>query len=313
MPNCFSMNELRWKLLEEIVRKQRKVKDVAEILWVSRQSVSKWLWKYRNGWLEAIQPKKPWPKSGTCWNKTEDWLEDEICRLAKENPYEWPIWIRDEISDLYEVYINQATVYRILKRKKVRYYTWYHNSRKKRKLYVKDIPGRELQLDVSFPFWYQRPFCIYTIIDDASRFVYSKILHRHTEISTLKFLEEFFNQVPFKPTAIRTDQGREFSRLVTQYLKTKGIQHNKNPPYTPQHNGKVERYHRTMKEKCCAFWEFNADIEELNYQLKLWTDHYNNKKKHYWLGMNGSTPKEKLLFFKKQNPLLVPLLHEMKK
>jgi hypothetical protein len=38
---------------------------------------------------------------------------------------------------------------------------------------VKDIPGRELQLDVSFPWGYQRKICIYTAIDDASRFVIS--------------------------------------------------------------------------------------------------------------------------------------------
>lgn len=309
MPNTFwTMTELRIKLVKEIVLKQRKVKEVAEILWVSRQSVSKWKWKYIQEWDSGLIPKKSWPKSWTCWNQTEAWLEDEICRIAKENPYEGPIWIRDEIDDIYSISINQATVYRILKRKGVRYYSWYRGSRKKRKLYVKDIPGRELQLDVSFPFWYQRSLCIYTAIDDASRYVYSKILDRHTEVSTLRFLEEVVEHTPFKIHAFRTDQGREFSRLVTQYMKSKWIEHLKNPPYTPQHNGKVERYHRTMKEKCCAYWKFNADIDELNYQLKLWTYHYNNKKRHYWLGMKGSTPEKKLLFFKKQNPLLMPLI-----
>jgi len=83
--------------------------------------------------------------------------------------------------------------------------------------------------------------------------------------------------------AFRTDQGREFSALMTDYLTESKINHNKNPPYTPQHNGKVERYHRTMKEKCCMYWKFDADISELQYSLKLWTDYYNSRKKHYGL------------------------------
>ena len=109
--------------------------------------------------------------------------------------------------------------------------------------------------------------------------------------------------------AFRTDQWREFSKKITEYLETQWIEHIKNPPYTPQYNGKVERYHRTMKEKCCAYCKFHASIEELNYDLRLWTDYYNYTKKHYWLWMNWLSPQKKLLFFKNVNPLIVPLIH----
>lgn len=141
-------------------------------------------------------------------------------------------------------------------------------------------------MDVSFPWGYQRNShgvlpVIYTAIDDASRTVYSTIFENHTEISTLRFLEELITKVPFGIRAIRTDQGREFSRRVTAYLEEYHIEHNKNPAYTPQHNGKVERYHRTMKESCTDFWKFDDDIESYRYSLKLWTDYYNYSRKHY--------------------------------
>lgn len=177
--------------------------------------MSKWLSQYRYDGINGIIPKKSWPKSWETHNRAENWLESEIIRLAKENVFEWPIWISDEISDIYDININQSTVYRILKRTKTRYYYWYYWSRKKRKLYVKDIP------------W------------------------------------------------------REFSKKMTDYLEKLWIDHNKNPAYTPQYNGKVERYHRTMKEKCCAYWKFKASLEELDYDLKLWIDFYNSKKRHY--------------------------------
>lgn len=305
--NCFSMLELKCNLLQDILDKKRKIKDVVEILQVSRQSVSKWLSQYRYDGMNGIMPKKPWPKSWETHNKTDDWLENEVVRIAKENPFEWPVWISDTILDTYQVHIDQSTVYRILKRTKTRYYWWYYGSRKKRKLYVKDIPGRELQLDVSFPYWYQRKLCVYTAIDDASRFVISKIYTNHTDISTLDFVKQVISKSRYRVRAFRTDQWREFSQKITEFLEWLWIEHNKNPAYTPQHNGKVERYHRTMKENCCAYWKFHSSIEELNYDLKLWTDFYNSRKKHYWLWMNGLSPEKKLKKFKQENPLLIVL------
>lgn len=302
------MIELKWQLLQDVLDKKRKQKELVEILKVSRQTVWIRLKKYKEEGISWLVPKRSWPKSWATHNKTEGWLEEEVIRLAKENPFEWPIWLSDEISDIYDINIDQSTVYRILKRTWTRYYYWYHWSRKKRKLYVKDIPWRELQLDVSFPYWYQRKLCIFTAIDDASRFVISKIYTDHTEVSTLKFVKEVISHSKYNVRAFRTDQWREFSRKVTEYLERLWIEHNKNPAYTPQHNWKVERYHRTMKENCCAYWKFKRSIDELNYDLKLWTDYYNSRKRHYWLWMNGLSPEKKLKKFKQENPLLITLV-----
>ena len=173
---------------------------------------------------------------------------------------------------------------------------------------MKDIPGRELQVDASFPWGYQKKVVIFTAIDDASRTVYSSIFENHSETSTLTFLQELISKVPFPIRAIRTDQWREYSRKVQAFLIKNHIEHNKNPAYTPQHNGKVERYHRTMKENCTDFWRWNEDIEAYRYSLKLWIDYYNWTKKHYWLGMNGATPQEKLQYYKQSFPYLMPTL-----
>ncbi len=233
MPNtCWNMTELRIKLVKDIVSKKRKIKDVCDILDVSRQSVSKWKAKYLLDWEVGLIPKKSGPKSWTCRNQTPEWVEEEICCIAQGNPFVGTIGITDELEDTHGEIIDQSTVWRILKRRWVRYYKGYHSNRKKKKRYVKDIPGRELQLDVSFPYWYQRNLCVYTAIDDASRHVVSKVYTSHKEISTLDFVQYVIDTSPFKIYAFRTDQGREFSRRVTQYLRKHWIEHNKNPPYT---------------------------------------------------------------------------------
>ena len=309
MPSCYAYMELKQKMLDEILSKKRKLWEVADILGVSRQSVSKWLAQYRYAWIPWIIPKKPWPKrTSVPYNRTSETLISLVIEISKRDVFVWPIGIRDILEQETGEILNQSTIYRILKRTRTRYFTGYHGSRKKRKLYVKDIPWRELQVDASFPWGYQKKVAIFTAIDDASRIVYSSIFENHNEISTITFLRELISKVPFPIRAIRTDQWREYSRKVQEFLTQNHIEHNRNPAYTPQHNGKVERYHRTMKENCCIFWKWNDDIEIYRYNLQLWTDYYNWTKKHYWLGMAGATPKEKLQYFKKYFPYLMPTL-----
>lgn len=314
MPSCHAYMELKQKMLDEVLSKKRKLWEVADILSVSRQSVSKWLAQYRLLGLEWITPRKPWPKPiSVPYNKVSSHLENRVISIARRDAFIWPIWIRDILlTETWEL-LNQSTIYRILKRNRVRYFTGYHWARKKRKLYVKDRPWRELQVDASFPWGYQRNSewifpVIFTAIDDASRTAYSAIFENHNEQSVLVFLSELISKVPYPIEAIRTDQWREYSKRVQEFLERNHIQLNKNPAYTPQHNWKVERYHRTMKENCTDFWKWDDDIEAYRYSLKLWTDYYNWTKKHYWLGMAGATPSEKLQYFKQQFPYLMPTL-----
>ncbi|MCH2189044.1 helix-turn-helix domain containing protein, partial [Candidatus Gracilibacteria bacterium] len=84
MPNVsWTMTELRIKLVQDIVSGKRKIKEVSEILGVSRQSVSKWKAKFLLDGETGLIPKKSGPKKGNVWNKTPSWLEDEICCIAQ--------------------------------------------------------------------------------------------------------------------------------------------------------------------------------------------------------------------------------------
>lgn len=287
---CNKMLQLRIKLIRELDQKKIKQNDICFILDVSRQTVSRWLAKYRVEGEVGLAPKKSGPKNGMTWNRTNKELEDIICNIAEENPFKGPDWIADQVN----ININQSTVYRILKRRKIRYYENYKHKRRKKKAYCLDIPGRELQLDVCMPFGYARKEVVYDAIDDCSRFVFARVMPSHTAKSTIVFLRELIKECPFTIEVIRTDQGKEFSKKVTEYLKRKGIKHVKNPAYTPQHNGKIERYHRTFKEQEACYWPFHASRKELNYRIQLWLDYYNFHKKHTGLGMNKLTPIQKI-------------------
>lgn len=294
---CYEMLLQRKKLMEEIIAKKRTATEVAEILGVKRETVSRWLAKYKFGGMDEIIPKKPGPKVGsTAVNRVGTEIEELVCLYAKQNAFEGPQAIADALEEHEGILIHKTTVWRILKRKGVRYGLHYKHLKRKRKAYCLGEPGDEVQLDVCFPFGYARKECVYDAIDDCSRLVHARLMEDHTEQSAIRFVNRLILAMPFTIKAIRTDQGSEFSKGFTAHLKKLGIEHRKNAPYTPQHNGKIERYHRTFKEHEAFLWPFYGAPGELNYRLKLWLQHYNFQRRHGGLNMHRLTPAQKVLY-----------------
>ena len=78
--------------------------------------------------------------------------------------------------------LDQTTMYRILKRKKLRYGIGYKKLKKKRIAYCLMEPGEEVQLDVHFPFGHARKDRMFDAVDDCSRCVFGKVLKGHSHL-----------------------------------------------------------------------------------------------------------------------------------
>lgn len=290
----------RKRILDQIIEKKLKIGKAGELLGVTRQTAGKWLAQYKLRGIKALEGRRPGPKKGTIpHNKTPDVIEQIVVELAHAFPFEGPVELSYKLEEDYQIKLDQSTVYRIMKRENVRYAN--ENDRlsfpnKPIKHYCLHAPGIEIQLDTCFPFGRQRKAVVYDAIDDCSRFVFAKIYTNQEEQTSIAFVRELINHCPFRIQAIRTDCGKEFSRAFTGFLEENGIEHKKNPPYTPQHNGKIERYHRTFKEREVCHWPFDASIEQLNYRLALWLYYYNHKKRHGGLEMNRMTPAQKIYY-----------------
>jgi transposase InsO family protein len=299
----------RERLLKEILDKKRKIGDVAEFLGVSRETVSRWLAKYRFEGLDGICPKKPGPKIGSpAVNRTPSELEDLVCELAENNSYKGPQYLADLLERENNYKLDQTTIYRILKRCGKRYGYGYKKLKRKRIAYTLNEPGEEIQMDVTFPFGRARAARVFDAIDDCSRFVFGEVYDGHSQKEAIMFVNKLILAMPFTIKAIRTDCGGEFGSEFSKHLAMLGIEHRKNPPYTPQHNGKIERYHRTFKENEAYSWSYDDTLDELNYKLKKWLFHYNFDKRHSGLHMNRLTPSQKVLhasFFKPMQPHLM--------
>jgi len=291
------VSDVKTHLIEDVIKKRRKTSDVATILRVSMRTIQRRICRCKYDGIQVLMRSKPWPKGWAAYNKTQEETEEIVAFLWMKYNQEWPERLKMRLDEKYWIHMNQSTIYRILKRRNVRYYNAYEKEKKQRKMYTLEIPWMEIQMDTWYPFGYHRKFVIYSCIDDCTRMTYSKAYENANIESTKDFINQLIKRYPFVIISIRTDQWREFSKTITKYLKDLNIKHIKNEPYHPEHNGKIERYHLTE-----ALWEvknrpYLISIEEANYMLRNWLSFYNYCRPHTGIGMEKLSPHAKYLQF----------------
>lgn len=288
------VSDVKAHLIDDVIKKRRKTSEVATILWVSIRAVQKRTCRYKYNGIQGLIRSKPWPKQWTAHNKTKEEVEEIVAFLGMKYKRDWPERLKIRLYDM-GISIDKTTVYRILKRRKVRYYDVYKKEKKYRKLYSLELPWMELQMDTRYPFGRHRQFVIYSWIDDCTRIAYSKA-YEHANIENTKdFISELIRRFPFAIRSIRTDQWREFSKTITKYLESLHIEHIKNEPYHPEHNGKIERYHYTENMWEAIHRPYLISIEEANYMLRNWLSFYNFCRPHTGFRMEKLSPRAKYL------------------
>ena len=144
-----------------------------------------------------------------------------------------------------------------------------------------DYPGQRIQVDVKFvpsaclknSQVIGKQFFQYTAIDEYSRWRF---------VEAFEELDHLVKAFPGKIECIQTDNGTEFTNRFTTHrdkptlfekrLEEHGIRHKLIRPFTPRHNGKVERSHRKDNERFYATHLFYS-FEDFARQLKA----YNRK------------------------------------
>ncbi len=151
-------------------------------------------------------------------------------------------------------------------------------------------PGQRVQVDVKFvpsaclknSKVIGKKFFQYTAIDEYSRWRFVEAFEEQNTYSSAQFVDLLVKAFPFPIECIQTDNGTEFTNRFTSHkdkptlfqvhLEQHGIQHKVIRPYTPRHNGKVERSHRKDNERFYATHQFYS-FEDFAKQLK----EYNRK------------------------------------
>lgn len=154
-------------------------------------------------------------------------------------------------------------------------------------------PGQRVQIDVKFVpaaclvgDAKEQKFYQYTFIDEYSRFRYLEAFQENSTYSSTQFLLHVVERFPFAIECVQTDNGFEFTNrlnsngakkptLFEHTLSQLGIRHKLIRPFTPRHNGKVERSHRKDNEEFYASHKFYS-FEDFQKQLAVRQRQYNS-------------------------------------
>ena len=270
---------MKKNILDACIEKNIKCKDGAKFLQMHAKAFSRLKARYIREGESALIPKKTGPKRFTPQNKTPEETEDLVVEIATRHPDLGPVPLVDELFENHQVKLDQTTIWRILKRRKARYTTEYKRWKQEPKLYCLDVPGEELQLDGCYPFGRSRKIVHFDAIDDCSRFVFGRLYDRETAQNAIDFVKHLIKNVPFRIQRIRVDN--RYGKELVEFCNSLGIEVITNEPYTPKQNGKIERFHKTLKRefywKYCSYHDSKMTMQ---FRYNLWQHHYNAKRKH---------------------------------
>ncbi len=233
----------------------------------------------------SSSPRRP-------WNRLRPEEEQAVLSLARASPELSPRQLALRLTDTGAFSVSESTCYRLLRRhglvkpadvvgfaaeKEYRRKTSRPNE-----MWATD--GAYLKV-VGWGYYY-----LVTVLDDYSRYILAwRLQPDMTASSLIEVIQEAVEEtgmaeVPLRDrTALLSDNGPGYlSRVFAAYLRFMGIQHIVASPYHPQTNGKIERYHRTLKgEVKLVVYEAPSDLKRA---VAAFVDYYNQRRYHEGIG-----------------------------
>jgi transposase InsO family protein len=132
-----------------------------------------------------------------------------------------------------------------------------------------------------------------SLLDGYSRaIVHGEIRESMTERDVETIVQRGLERYPDAKPRIISDNGPQFiARDFKEFIRVAGITHVRTSPYYPQSNGKLERWHGSLKRECVRP-AAPASLEEARRRIATYVEHYNTVRLHSALGY--VTPMDKL-------------------
>jgi putative transposase len=257
------------------------------LLWIGI-ATSKWhTWKARYGKANEHN----------AWIPRDHWLEPEekqaILDFHDLHPLEGYRRLTFMMLDADVVACSPASVYRVLKAAGV---LERHNVQPSRKGggFVQPLrPHEHWHVDVAYLNIAGTFYYLCSLLDGYSRaIVHWEIRETMTEADVQTIIQRARERYPDARPRIISDNGPQFiARDFKEFIRVCGMTHVKTSPYYPQSNGKVERWHRTLKGDCIRT-ETPLSLEDARRIVARYVGYYNTVRLHSALGY--ITPQDKL-------------------
>ena len=226
------------------------------------------------------------------------WLTDDekqgIVDYYKDHPLEGYRRLCYMMMDDDIVAVSPSSVYRVLTNAGM-LRRWNGKPSKKGTGFVQPLhPHEHWHIDISYINICGTFYYLCSILDGFSRYiVHWEIRESMTEKDVEIILQRAREKFPDAKPRIISDNGPQFiSKDFKEFIRISGMTHVKTSPYYPQSNGKLERYHKTIKGTCIRV-NTPLSLDDAIRVIIGFVDHYNNRRLHSAIGY--ITPYDKLL------------------
>jgi putative transposase len=284
----------KYEIIRLVEKSSLSVRQTLLRLDIHKSTFYNWLKRFQEGGIDGLEDRKPAPCQ--VWNKLPKEQQSEIIELALEKPELSPRELAVTYTDEQSSFVSESTVYRLLKAHDLITSPAYILMQAADRFQHPTVRINEMwQTDFTYCKimgwgWYY----LSTVLDDFSRFVIAWRLCTTMSASdvsdtlddALQFtgLEQI--KVKHKPRLLSDNGPSYISSELAQYLEDHDMSHTRGKPYHPQTQGKIERWHRSLKNQILLEnYYLPGELEE---RIRRFVDYYNYERYHE--SLNNLTP-----------------------
>jgi putative transposase len=262
------------------------VRRTLDQLGIPKSTFYAWYDRYVSGGLEALKDRSPRPKR--VWNRIADDVREKVLELALDEPELSPREVAVTFTDRHKTFVSEASVYRLLKAEGLitspafiimkAADAFANPTTAINQLWQTDFT----YLKVTGWGW----FYLSTVLDDFSRYVVAwKLCTTMAASDVTETLEQALQasaldevQLDQRPRLLSDNGPSYIATDLSQWLEGQGMRHTRGKPYHPMTQGKIERWHLSLKSRILLEnYYLPGDLERA---VAGFVDHYNHRRYH---------------------------------
>jgi len=274
------------EIIQLVEQSHLPAKRTLAMLGVTRSTFYRWYDRWREGGPEALRdrPSKP----SRVWNRIPEAIQNQIVELALDAPELSPRELAVRFTDESKYFVSESSVYRLLKAHDLITSPAYIVIKAADEFKDKTSAPNELwQTDFTYFKivgwgWYY----LSTILDDFSRYIVAWKLcatMRADDVTAtldLALVSAGLDHasVAHRPRLLSDNGASYISGDLAKWLEEKRMSHVRGAPYHPQTQGKIERWHQTLKNRILLDNSYlPGDLEQ---RIAAFVTHYNHDRYH---------------------------------
>ena len=280
----------KFEIIRTVEGSHLSTKQTLDMLGIPRTTFYRWYDLYLEDGLDCLSDKLSRP--GSVWNRIPDTRRDDLIEFALEHEALSTRELAVKYTDEKRYFISESSAYRILKEADLITAPDYVVIKAAEEFKDKTTAINQMwQTDFTYFKiigwgWYY----LFTILDDYSRYIISWKLCTTmrakdvTDTIELALTASGCDRavVQHKPRLLSDNGSCYISSDLAEWLEEQKMDHVRGAPFHPQTQGKIERWHQTMKNRVLLEnYYLPGDLER---QIRAFVEYYNNQRYHESLG-----------------------------